>query len=434
MRIVDVNEMYAPTGGGIRTYVDRKMSILADMGHELIVVAPGREDAEEERPGGGRVIYRRAPRQPFDANYGLFWDAEPIHALLDALRPDVIECCSPWRPAWIVADWQPADGRRVLKSYFAHGDNMEAYAKTYLERFASGERIERAFAWYDRYTARFLARFDTVVTNGPALAKRLQRRGLRVDAALTLGIERHHFSPALRDEELRAGLLEQCGLPPDAHLLVGIGRHHREKRWPLVIEAAVRAGATLPVGLVLIGQGMSTRLLQKAIGDSPHVRLFRPVYDRRRLARIMASADALIHGGSSEPFGLVAYEALACGAPMIVPNEGGAFEASAPGYAETFAAGDAVDCAAAIGRFFARPHADLRAAAAAAAAGVRSDEDHAAALIDHYTRALAAPVSAATPRPARDPSAAAPPADSGDALRRRPARGSRGAHRDRAGA
>lgn len=380
MKIVDVNEFYSPTGGGVRTYVDRKMAILADRGHELIVVAPAREDREEEQPGGGRVIYRRSPPMPFDRNYGLFWDAEPIHALLDRYDPDVVECCSPWRPAWIVADWEG----RAAKSYFFHGDNMEAYAKTFLERFASGERIERAFGWYDRYMARFLDRFDTVVTNGPALAKRLRARGLRVDAAMTLGIERRHFSPALRDEELRAALLAQCGLPATAHLLVGIGRHHREKRWPMVIDAVVRAGSTLPVGLVLLGHGMATRTLERHVGESPHIRLFHPVYDRHRLARIMASADALIHGSSAEPFGLVAYEALASGAPLIVPDEGGAFEASDPSYAETFAAKDAVSCAAAIGRFFARDRAMVRTAAADAARRVRSDEDHADALVAHY--------------------------------------------------
>ncbi|MBT1595339.1 hypothetical protein, partial [Klebsiella pneumoniae] len=77
-----------------------------------------------------------------------------------------------------------------------------------------------------------------------------------------------HFSPALRDEELRAGLLAQCGLPPSAHLLVGIGRHHREKRWPMVIDAVSRAGTDLPVGLVLLGQGMASKTLADHVGDS----------------------------------------------------------------------------------------------------------------------------------------------------------------------
>ena len=385
MRIVDVNEFYSPTGGGVRTYVDRKMAILADRGHELIVVAPGREDREEERPGGGRIVYLKSPGMPFDKNYGLFRDAAPIHALLDRFDPDVVECCSPWRPAWIVGDWQG----RAVKSFFMHNDNVEAYAKTWLENVAAPERIERAFAWYSRYMGRFLDRFDTVVTNGPALTKRLRARGVRVDATMTLGIERRHFSPLLRDDGLRTSLLAQCGLPADAKLLVGIGRHHREKRWPMVIDAVGRAGERLPVGLLLLGQGMATRALDRHVGESPHIRLFRPVYDRHRLARIMASADAFIHGSSAEPFGLVAYEALASGLPLIVPDEGGAFEASAPAYAETYSAKDAHACAEAIVRLFARDQAGLRQAARAAALTVRSDEDHATALIAHYEGVIA---------------------------------------------
>lgn len=384
MRIVDVNEFYSPTGGGVRTYVDRKMAILASMGHELIVIAPGRTDHIEERPGGGRIIYIKAPGMPFDANYGLFWDAAPIDELLDELDPDVIENCSPWRPAWIVG----ARHGRALKSFFMHNDNVDAYAKRWLEGVASPERIERVFAWYSRYMRRFLARFDTVVTNGPALVKRMASRNIHVDAALTLGIERSHFSPAHRDPQLRAALLAQCGLPADAHLLLGLGRHHPEKRWAMVIDAVERAGATLPVGLVLIGQGMTTQALERRVANSPHIRLFRPVYDRPQLARIMASADAFIHGCETETFGLVVSEALASGAPLIVPDSGGAAEVAAPAYAETFSPRDARACAAAIRRLFARDPAMLRRAAGVAAEKVRSDREHAEALVAHYAAAI----------------------------------------------
>jgi alpha-1,6-mannosyltransferase len=380
MRIVDVNEFYSPTGGGVRTYCDRKMSILADMGHELIVVAPGTEDRVEERPGGGSVVYVKSPKMPFDANYGLFWDEAAIHRLLDRYDPDVVENCSPWRSAWYVLNWQG----RAIRSFFMHNDNMEAYPKRWFGRVAAPERIERAFAWYDRYMDRFLSRYDTVVTNGPATTARMRARGVRVDGTMTLGIERRHFSPAFRDERLRVAMLAQCGLPADAHLLLGIGRHHAEKRWPLVIDAVLRAGATLPVGLVILGQGMDTKALERHIGDGPHIRLFRPVYDRERLAEIMASVDAFIHGNDTETFGLVGYEALACGAPLIIPDTGGMGALANPVYSESYRGGDAHDCADAILRFFARDQAAIRQAAREAAGRVRSDVDHAALLVEHY--------------------------------------------------
>lgn len=380
MRIVDVNEFYAPTGGGVRTYLDRKMGLLADLGHELIVIAPGYEDAVEERPGGGRIHWVKAPRLPFDRSYGLYWDAEPITRLLDALDPDVVEVSSPWRPAWIVGDWPG----RALKVFFAHNDNMGAYAVRWLEGVADVATVERWFAWYTRYMGRFLAKFDLFVTNGGELARRHARRGLRVDAAMPLGIEAGHFSPGLRDRRLRRALLEQCGLGEDARLLLGVGRHHPEKRWPTVIDAVEAAGATMPVGLVLLGDGIEREALARRVADSPHIRLFQPVRDRSRFARIMASADALIHGSDAEPFGLVALEAVASGLPLIVPDEGGAADIAEQRFAETYRARDAKSAAAAIARLFAREPAILRAACLHAAAHVRTDRDHAAALVELY--------------------------------------------------
>ncbi len=386
MRIVDVNEFYSPTGGGVRTYVDRKLELLAAMGHEPIVLAPGREDRIEERPGGGAVHYIKSAGMPFDANYGLFWDAEPLHRRLDALDPDVVENCSPWRSAWIVARWRG----RAIRSFFMHNDNLESYAKRWFGPIASADRIERAFAWYDRYLGRCLEGYDTVVTNGPSLTRRLIARGVRIDTTMPLGIERAHFTPSLRDEGLRAALLQQCGLPPEAHLLLGVGRHHPEKRWPTVIDAVHRAGTQAAIGLVILGQGVDTRTLEKHIGGTPHIRLFRPVYDRRRLATIMASADAYIHGCGTETFGLVPAEALASGTPLIVPDGGGTAEIADPLFAESYRERDVHSCADAILRMVHRDRAIVRRAAAVAAAHVRSDEDHVADLVAHYAAVIAA--------------------------------------------
>ncbi len=385
MRIVDVNEFYSPTGGGVRTYLDRKMGILADMGHELIVIAPGREDEVEERAGGGVIHWVKAPRLPLDRNYGLFTRAEPITDLLDHYDPDVVETSSPLRPAWTVAAWQG----RALKVFFAHNDNVGAYPVRWLESVADARTVEDWCAFYTRFMQRFLVNFDAFVTNGETLAKRYSRRGLRVDAAMPLGIERGHFSPELRDERLRAALLAQCGLPPEARLLLGVGRHHAEKRWTTVIDAVDAAGDHGPVGLILLGDGVARDQLTKRIAGSPHIKLFRPVYDRFRFARIMASADALIHGSDNEPFGLVALEAVASGLPLIVPDEGGAADIAEPRFAETYRARDARSAAEAIERMFMREPSILRAASLHAASQVRTDRDHAATLVDYYAGLIA---------------------------------------------
>lgn len=380
MRIVDLNEFYSPTGGGVRTYLDRKMGIMADMGHELIVIAPALENSIEERPGGGKIYWLKCPPLVFDKNYGIFVEDEPVWALLDALKPDVVETSSTWLPAWTVARWQGD----AVKVFFAHGDQIGAYPQRWLDAIATPRQVERAFDFYTQYMNRFLKHYDAFVTNGPALAKRFRRRGQTVQASMALGIERQWFSPDQRDEQLRVDMLAQLGLPPEGHLLLGLGRHHKEKRWPLVIDAVEAAGGDLPVGLALIGDGPQRGALEQRIAGSPHIKIFRPVYDRARFTRIMASCDALIHGSDAEPFGLVASEALASGLPLIGPDEGGFAELADPLFSETYAARDAASAADAVRRLFARDQPILKAAARVAAGKVRSDVDHAAELMDYY--------------------------------------------------
>jgi alpha-1,6-mannosyltransferase len=69
---------------------------------------------------------------------------------------------------------------------------------------------------------------------------------------------------------------------------------------------------------------------------------------------------------------------------LVVPDTGGLSQIADPLFAETYKARDARDCADAIGRLFAREPKILRAAARVAAGKVRTDYDHAVALVDCY--------------------------------------------------
>jgi alpha-1,6-mannosyltransferase len=203
---------------------------------------------------------------------------------------------------------------------------------------------------------------------------------------VSLGIDDGVFAPVHRDTRLRAMLLERCGLGEDAMLLLGIGRLAPEKRWPMVIDAALRAGLHRPIGLVMIGEGRDGPKLRRHIGNAPHVHMLAPIRDRALLARVMASGDALIHGCEAETFGLVAAEAAASGLPLIVPSEGGPADLATPTTAETFAPGDAGEAAAAILRLAVRDRDMLHRHAAERAGQIPTMETHFDRLFALYAR------------------------------------------------
>ena len=379
MRIVDVAEFYSPTGGGVRTYIDRKFEAAAQLGHEFFVIAPGPEDRFEPRSSGG-VVWVRSPRLPFDANYYMFWDAAPVHQQLDSLSPDLVEASSPWRGAWIVANWAGAAPRAM----FMHADPVAIYPQRWLAPVASPERIDQMFEWFWNYLRKLTGHFSSVVAGGQWLAKRFEQHGVASVAGIPLGVDRAAFSPRLRDERLRSELLKACGRPDDAKLALAVGRFHPEKRWPMVIEATSRASADIPIGLVVVGDGIDRARVLRAAAGKPNVHLIPPIRDRGLLAAHLASADVLVHGCDSETFGLLPAEAMASGLPLVGPDRCGFADLAQPSSSETYRSGDTDAAAAAIRRLFARDPAALKAAALEAAFKVRHDTDHFAELFEHY--------------------------------------------------
>lgn len=403
MRIVDVAEFYSPTGGGVRSYIDRKFEAAAEAGHELYVVVPAANDGFEPRDAGG-VVLVRSPQLPFDPNYHMFWHAAPVHRCLDELRPDLVEASSPWRGAWIVAQWPSATPRAM----FFHADPVASYPHRWLSPFLARDRIDQLFEWFWAYLRRLAGRFDSVVVGGDWLALRLDIQGVEAVRSIPLGIDRGVFSPTARDHRLRAELLDACSLPESANLILGVGRFHAEKRWPMVISAASAVGREIPLGLVIVGDGVDRARVRHAAEGEPHVHLMPPIRDRKSLAALLASGDALLHGCESETFGLVPAEALASGLPLIVPDRGGCAHLAHPSFAETYRAGDTPAATDATRRLLVRDQPVLKAAALEAAAQVRGDFEHFEGLFQHYgilaqSRPCRAVLNASTHGAARGP-------------------------------
>ena len=379
MRIVDVCAFYAPTGGGVRTYVEAKLKAAARFGHEVVVLAPGERHEVVKRGPGAFLVTIPAPRLPVDRRYRYFDDERALHAALDAWQPDHVEASSPWSSATMVGRWQGVASRSLVM----HADPLAAYAYRWLGGVVSIDRIDRMFGWFWRHLRGLGQMFDTVVCANDHLAGRLRAGGIANAETVGMGVEAGVFSPSLRCQSLREQALRGLGLEPSATLLLGVGRFSAEKRWNMVMRAVAEVGRKRPVGMLLVGEGSKRVGLELLANRSRHLAVLPRISNREELARLIACADALIHGCEAETFCLVAAEARASGIPLIVPDRGATVDQLVSGAGTAFRAGSQISLERAINRFIDRGP-ELQRAAAVRASRVRTMDEHFAELFVRY--------------------------------------------------
>ena len=62
MKIVDVCAFYSPKGGGVRTYVEQKLAIGPELGHDITILAPGDKHEIIVRGPNARIVTMPSPR------------------------------------------------------------------------------------------------------------------------------------------------------------------------------------------------------------------------------------------------------------------------------------------------------------------------------------------------------------------------------------
>ncbi len=362
MKVIDIAEFYTDLGGGVKTYINQKLEAGRRLGHEVIVIAPGRKRGEEERLGG-KVIWIPGPPLPIDPRYVILWRQKEVHAILDREKPDVVEGSSPWTGGWFAANWKG----KALKSFIFHSDPVAVYPHTMLSWFMDTQKIDHAFGFYWKYLKKLSKKYDTTVVSGEWLAKRTAEFGVKNPVAVPFGIDKSFFSPKRRSKKLRKKFVESLGLPDDAPLFMAVSRHHPEKRLGTVIDGFQKAARQKPMGLLLFGDGPIRKYVKYKASAAPNVKLMGFTENREELANILASCDYFVHGSAAETFGLVVAEAICSGLPIIVPDMGGAADLANPEYSEVYEPGNPDAFADSVLRMLARDRTELSNATAKAA-------------------------------------------------------------------
>ncbi len=128
-----------------------------------------------------------------------------------------------------------------------------------------------------------------------------------------------------------AGLREEFGIPPDAPVALNIARMVPGKGQDLLLQAFARLAQRLPTArLLIVGSGRlekDLRALRARLGLEEQV-LFAGF--RRDLARFYAAADAFCMSARDENMGVVIYQAMVMGLPVVAGTAGSIAEVVVP--------------------------------------------------------------------------------------------------------
>jgi alpha-1,6-mannosyltransferase len=297
-RILQAANFVAPHSGGIRTVLEHLASGYAAAGHEVIQVVPGERACIEPLPWGTRIALPAVslPRTGYRI-LGL----GAVTRLAATVAPDRIE----------VHDRSTLRGlgrwarRRGVPSLVVSHERLDRILGQWLPPRMVGQRMP------DRNNAALAAGFDTVVCTTEWAAEEFVRLDTSNLWHIPLGVDLARFGPSAADPFLRDWLA-----PDRGPLLVLVSRLSREKRPDLAIQAVAElARRGRPVNLAVAGDGPLRSRLERMTSGRPvaflgHV----PTID---VARLLATADAVLSPGPVETFGLAALEALASGTPVV---------------------------------------------------------------------------------------------------------------------
>ena len=372
MRVLMVSWEYPPVVvGGLGRHVHALATALAAAGHEVVVLSrhPAGSDAEthpttDATADGVRVL--RVAEDPAHLEFArdmVAWTLAMGHAMVRA----ALTRLGGWVPDVVHAhDWLVAHPAIALADVLGAPLVATVHA-TEAGRFAGwlSSPVSRQVHSTEWWLAN---RADAVVTCSAAMrAEVAELFDLDPEPITVLhnGIEPRGWRVPRR----RVAAARARHAPDGTPLLLYFGRLEYEKGVHDLVAALPRIRRAHPgTRLLVAGTGTATELLDDAVRTHRVRRsvAFLGHLPDDELAALLAGVDAVVLPSRYEPFGIVALEAAAAGAPLVASSAGGLGDIVVDGVSGvSFPPGDVAALARAVGSVLADPAAARRRARAA---------------------------------------------------------------------
>jgi alpha-1,6-mannosyltransferase len=323
--LIDCNNFWSPSGGGVRRYHLQKLEWFASRNDVFYVFVMHDSKTWTEVINDTTIIeHIKVFKIPGNWQYRFLTRAKPLKKIFEKYRPDVVETGSPYIMPWLVDRALRQCHLNSVHIGFWHAD----YPVTYIYRgvhklFPSlATRAER-LAW--AYSRKTHGTMDGVFASSDSVIAGLVKNGHHALYKVPLGVDSELFNPNKFDAKKQAMLKAGC----DERLTLFFPHRFSEekgvrtllKAYPLICKAL-----KYPPAIVFVGTGPDLEKVEKAAQDYEHIHYLGFISDKQEMASWYASCELGLALSGWETFGLSIVEAMASGQALIGADRGAARE------------------------------------------------------------------------------------------------------------
>ena len=319
MKILIASDLHYPTINGVATFSRNLARGLADLGHEVVVIAPSQTGKKCKEVDGNHVIVRtNSVPFPFYQNFRISPNpAREVRKIIEDFDPDVIHIQMVLWLGSAALKYGNKFGIPIVSTNHAMPENLMDNLKLLAPVSRSINYILKA------YGARFHSKADYVTLPTQA-AIDMFNAGDKIKipmAPVSNGIDLARFTP----QEAPKSVYEKFHLPNDAPIVTYIGRLDAEKHISVLVRAFVRVNAQHPEAhLLIVGDGTDAprlKALVKEFGLQQHVTFTGKVSDED-LVLLHRVGTVYCMPSPAELQSIATLEAMASGQPIVAVDAG----------------------------------------------------------------------------------------------------------------
>ncbi len=304
MNIAIFTETFLPKIDGVVTILCQVLERLQSQGHRVLLFGP---PGGPPTYAGAEIVGVGGPPLPFYPELRINIPGRAIWERLRAFKPDLVHVVAPFFLGPFGLSYARRLDLPILASFHTH---VPRYVRHY-----GGAFVEPAI-W--AYLRSLHNQAHVNLCPSSETLKDLRSHGFARVRWWQRGIDTQRFSPGPRDSALRERL---SGGHPDDLLVLYVGRLSPEKRLELIRDPLFSVPG---VRLAMVGGGPSSDMLQRHFRGT--ATSFPGFLRGDDLVAAYRSADLFLFPSTTETFGLVALEAMACGIPVIAAKTGGVLD------------------------------------------------------------------------------------------------------------